>query len=438
MPEATETTAPTRTQSILNAWRLNTDDQIAVIIEAEGPVAVNVQAAELVSKDGIHYVHITATGIPDYTHHISQAEAEFLETRPRAATDFRHGHPLVGSGDTVDFGEDVGYASTGCLDGPGTGYGFWPPGPTCPSPQHWEARFPVDPTQATESTATGLGTIGLWVNGVAVFNWGDGMSWSNQNTWRSLAPFAEIYDLDICPGHSAFGTYHHHSHPTCLAVQLGDNGTAHSPVYGFAADGVPIAGPWVDTGILARSSWTIRDYDDPTSPTGCGTAGVRSCLLVNRYDPDAGTRPTDYPGPNTTAQVRTMSGNELTAFAGYYAEDWYFDAKLNDGSTVSLDAHNGHFGSLPGFTDPTYHYHVTRAVDPATTGGYREIFPFYIGPILLGKNPRQRARRRCPRTSRARDSWSTSAQTTGSRSPPLTSFAPPRPSTSPSRHSQRR
>jgi len=74
------------------------------------------------------------------------------------------------------------------------------------------------------------------------------------------APAAEAYDPDICPGHSAMGTYHH-SNPTCLADQLGYD-WYRSPIYGFAADGVPIAGPWVSDNTLARSSWRIRDYAD--------------------------------------------------------------------------------------------------------------------------------------------------------------------------------
>ena len=43
-----------------------------------------------------------------------------------------------------------------------------------------------------------------------------------------------------------------------------------------------------------------------------------------------------------------MSGNELTAVAGYYFEDWYFDAALDGGSPEALDEHNGHLGGLPG------------------------------------------------------------------------------------------
>ena len=112
---------------------------------------------------------------------------------------------------------------------------------------------------------------------------------------------------------------------------------------------------------------------------------MRSCLMADQLDPSMGTVATDHPGPDTSDTVRTMSGNELTAVAGYYLEDWYFDAALDDGSTEALDEHNGHLGGLPGFAQPRYHYHVTRAVKPGMPGGLADVFPFYVGPTFWGE-----------------------------------------------------
>ena len=382
-PTTTTTPGLTGPDARLATWLLNTDGRTAAVIEDDGPIPVNVQSVELATVDGIDYVHVLATGIPDYTHLLTEEGAAFLAGRPRAGTDFREGLPLVGTGDTLDFGQDLGYASSGCRDLPGSGYGFWPPGPACPTRQDWDAWFPVELVEADEPTATGLGVIGLWVNGVAVFNWGDGQSWADERVWFNLAPVAEVYDLDVCPGHSAMGAYHHHSHPVCLADELGDDGSSHSPVYGYGADGVPIAGPWVADNVLARSSWRVRDYV-PTSQTGCVPAGDRSCLMADPLEPLAGTVPTDNPGPGTSDTVRTMSGNEITAVAGLYAQDWYFDSSLDDGSPEALDEHNGHLGGIPGFTEPTYHYHVTRTVDPGVPGGFADVFPYYVGPTFWG------------------------------------------------------
>lgn len=48
-----------------------------------------------------------------------------------------------------------------------------------PSVQTMRARLPRTPTSTTTRTNTGLGPVGIWVNGVAVFNVLDGSSYSN-------------------------------------------------------------------------------------------------------------------------------------------------------------------------------------------------------------------------------------------------------------------
>ena len=48
-----------------------------------------------------------------------------------------------------------------------------------PSVQSFRAQLPRNPTGTTSRTNTGLGPVGIWVNGVAVFNVLDGSSYSN-------------------------------------------------------------------------------------------------------------------------------------------------------------------------------------------------------------------------------------------------------------------
>ena len=239
--------------------------------------------------------------------------------------------------------------------------------------------LPLSPELAAdgEETTTGLGQIGLFVNGVSIFGWGDGMSYNNDRVWFNLAPIAESLDLDICPGHSANGEYHHHSYPACLAAELGDDGQDHSPIYGFAADGFPIYGPWVAVGQLAESSWVTRDLDDPDSPYACGEVGVRTCVMVDQMDPTLGVITADSAGPDTTDEVESLSGNTFTASAGYYFEDHYYDEARNDGTLAALDDHNGHDHDGLG-----YHYHVTSLLDD--DGRLVDVFPYYLGPQLAG------------------------------------------------------
>jgi uncharacterized protein (TIGR03437 family) len=51
--------------------------------------------------------------------------------------------------------------------------------PNFPASQNLTYQFPSSPSPATSQTSTGGGTCGLWVNGVAVFNFIDGASYSN-------------------------------------------------------------------------------------------------------------------------------------------------------------------------------------------------------------------------------------------------------------------
>jgi hypothetical protein len=79
------------------------------------------------------------------------------------------------------------------------------------------------------------------------------MSYNNDGDWQNLAPVAEFYDVDICGGHAANGDYHHHFYTRCLADLVSDKGNEHSPIYGYAADGYPVYGPWESDAVLAIS-----------------------------------------------------------------------------------------------------------------------------------------------------------------------------------------
>lgn len=377
--QATATVTPTatsssRTDSWLSSWRLNKNGKTSSIFNG---VTVNVSSIYTQTTAGKVYQCITASGIPNYETPITQNLIDSLNNRPRAAVEFGTGKTTATMGQVVAFGETIGYSpARGCTSGE-DGYGYWPPGPACPTNQNKTNCFPLEPEPTTETCKTGLNSIGTWVNGVAIFNWQDGTSYEGQRVWENDAFHFEAYDLDICPGHSANGHYHHHSHPVCLSDQLGDKGDKHSPIYGFAADGYPVYGPWQADGVLAQSCWKPRDYDDPTSKTGCGVAGERSCLLVDQYDISQGTTPASSNGPSTSDTVSSLSSNQFVTTSGYYFQDYYYDAACTEQGLEYLDKHNGHEHDGLG-----YHYHVTRAKDGE--GNFTDVFPFYIGPTYAG------------------------------------------------------
>jgi hypothetical protein len=357
------------------AWLMNTTGEASSVFKN---VLVNVTEVTTKTINGKTYQCIKASGIPNYKTAITDGHVHALDSRQKAATDFATGATTAKAGDIVPFGANIGYdPKQGCVSG-SEGYGYWPPGPACPKDQKKEQCFPLEPEPATTVCETGLSSIGTWVNGVGIFNWTDGMSYKNQRVWQNEAYHFEYNDLDICPGHSANGDYHTHSNPTCMATQMDDPGTKHSPIYGFAADGYPIYGPYHANGVLTHSCWKTRNYDDPASKTGCGTAGARSCLLVDKYDITKGVSTTTSVGPTTSERVTSLSGNVFTTTSGYYLQDYYYDATCTTQDIEFLDEHNGHTHD-----DLGYHYHVS--VEKAADGSLKDVFPFYVGPRYAGK-----------------------------------------------------
>ena len=86
-----------------------------------------------------------------------------------------------------------------------------------------------------------MGAIAIVCNGVVFYN-----------------PFdAGIKDatdmMDRCCGHpSPDNRYHYHKYPICVKSPFADEGDDHSPLIGFAFDGMPIYGPYESRGVLAR------------------------------------------------------------------------------------------------------------------------------------------------------------------------------------------
>ena len=226
--------------------------------------------------------------------------------------------------------------------------------------------FPIEPSPSSAPVATGPAPAGLWVSGAPFFNWSAGGSYRGEGVWRTVAPGAVGDDGYSCAGPTADEATPH-VYPECLALYLGDDSGRHSPIYGFAADGYPVHGPWADLELLARSSWRLRDYDTVGSPTGCAEPGIRTCLLADPLNPAAGTVPTPSPGP-TTADVPP----------GAFLEDYWFDIGLDDGAPHALDAFNGHSHDEFG-----YHYHITRIQNG--DGSFTDLFPYILGPWFRGE-----------------------------------------------------
>ena len=272
-------------------------------------------------------------------------------------------------------------------------YGYWPPGPLCPSPQtptvlgnYGITLYPYknNYTAGPLGCYLSLGPQGYFVNGVPIYNWHDGKSFNDTNIWHNSAYYFEYYDFDLCSGHAeSTGQYHHHIYPNCLAEQLGDTGMEHSPVYGFAIDGFPLYGPWHAENQLSESCYVERDYygtPDVQGGWGCGANGNRTCVLDDIMNPTSlSFLPANEYGPTVHEVVYSQSGAAINAASGTYYEDYYYNETcdiLRPTHPYLLDRNNGHDHDNLG-----YHYHAT--VDANGTA----VFPYLVGPQFYGVLP---------------------------------------------------
>lgn len=253
----------------------------------------------------------------------------------------------------VQYSADNVYVSASCI--PGYDIGPWPGNPNTAKNQNFVYKITRHPEVNTAAAvATPLGHIGIWTNGVSMFNAKDARSYNNAGYWNQNAIAVEGASFDNCLGHPApNGEYHHHLNPRCLYDDK--DSSKHSPVIGFAFDGYPIYGAYGFTktdgsgGITRmRSSYQMRSISQRDElPDG-------TVLSAANYGPVISTQ---YP-------------------LGYYVEDFKFISGSGD-----LDEHNGRFCVTPEYPSGTYAYFVT--LDSTGTAAY----PYTLGLTYYGKIP---------------------------------------------------
>jgi hypothetical protein len=243
------------------------------------------------------------------------------------------------------------------------------------------SRNPVQNTGVPTNT-TG-GNIGIFINGVALFDYRDGVSWQNatnslkggplggmgDQVWNRDAVVGEKLGFDCSKGHPAMGNYHHHQNPSAFKLDLNVISTicnlydadglysidsnSHSPLIGFAYDGFPIYGAYAfknvnGTGGIVRmkSSYKLRN-------------------ITNRTTDALGNAVTPGPAVNGTYPL------------GYFREDYEY-IPTGAGTPDYLDEHNGRFCVTPEYPNGVYCYFAT--VDDKWNSAY----PYAIGPTFYG------------------------------------------------------
>lgn len=284
---------------------------------------------------------------------------------------------------TVQYSASSVYVTTNGIPAYTTGP-FLDGNPSLATDQNAIFKFPLNPVQNTGTpTATTGGNIGVFVNGVALFDYRDGVSWKNSTSslcggpiappctgdgvWNRDAVVAERAGFDCSKGHPAMGNYHHHQNPSAYKLDLtvlsnictlydADglyviDSTQHSPLIGFAYDGFPIYGAYGfknadGTGGIVRikSSWTLRNIS---------------------------TRTTYYTGASVTAGPAVS----VTYPLGYFREDYQYTAPI---ASDYLDEHNGRFCVTPEYPAGIYCYFAT--VD----ANWNSAYPYAVGPTFYG------------------------------------------------------
>ncbi|HQF27627.1 MAG TPA: YHYH protein [Bacteroidia bacterium] len=325
---------------------------------------------------------------------LNPAITSFLQNTTVTGTYYVSGNSIAQSNGILVNCQTVEYSTTGVYVHT-TGVPAYPTGPfldgnpSNATNQNAIFKIPFAPTQNTgTATATTGGNIGIFINGVALFDYRDGVAWNATTNalcggpgnppcpggpqatqaWNRDAVRAERPGFDCSKAHPAQGNYHHHQNPSAFKLDLNVvsticnlydadglyaiDSTQHSPLIGYAYDGFPIYGAYAytnsnGTGGITRmkSGYQLRNITTrTTSPTG---ATVTAGPVVS----------TTYP-------------------LGYFREDYEFIA--HPGQEDYLDEHNGRFCITPEYPNGIYCYFCT--VD----SNWNSTYPYAVGPTFYG------------------------------------------------------
>lgn len=257
---------------------------------------------------------------------------------------------ILSNVETVHYNTTDVYVTCTCI--PGYDIGPWAGSPNTPSNQNFCYKITRNPAENTGTkTVCGLGHIGVWSNGVSIFNAKDAFSYNNDGIWNQDALYNEGTSFDDCLGHPApNGEYHHHVNPTCLYEDTDDSN--HSPLIGYAFDGFPVYGAYAYTN--TNGTGAIKRME----------TSYRKRLITDRHTlPDGTVLTASEYGPAINAS------NPL----GKYIEDYEYVAGLGD-----LDEYNGRFCITPDYPAGIYAYFVT--IDST----YYPVYPYVLGPKYYG------------------------------------------------------
>ncbi len=294
------------------------------------------------------------------------------------------------------------YTMGNWLNPQGAVFMFWP---TNRAAIHRIPRTPSIP--ATKTKAIGVG--GVWVNGVYLWENGDAQSYTTSTAtvsfngagiWNRLAGAAEAFNFDTANGHQPnSGAYHTHINPIGLRYQLNDNvtynsstktyaesaPTHHSPILGWALDGLPIYGPYGYSSAMDATSGVRRmtsgfqKRDGTNGSTNLSSTGRRTLPVwaASVQGKSQTLASTEY-GPNVNT----------TYTLGTFAEDYDYkgDLGLTQGTDFDLNRQNVRFCVTPDYPAGTYAYFV--CIDSSGTTAFPDVInQEFFGSLPSGGGP---------------------------------------------------
>ena len=281
--------------------------------------------------------------------------------------------------------------------------------PNLPTDQHLIFAISRHPVPQVSHGFNHLGEIGLFVDGVRMFDANDAFSYSNgngrdadpragighgDNIWNRDAFVNEAQTFDAAMGHQQqFGTYHYHAEPIALRYLLGDHvdfdpasktyhecattPTKHSPIVGWMYDGYPVYGPY--------------GYSSPTNPASGVRRMVSGFVLRNGQ---GGTDDLRQSGRRTLPAWEARENGRSAVLQsyetgpdvsvryplGHYIEDYAYlgDVGKVMGKDFDLDELNGRRCVTPEYPQGTYAYFTTIDVKG------NPVYPYNMGRRFHG------------------------------------------------------
>lgn len=276
--------------------------------------------------------------------------------------------------------------------------------PNLPKNQNVLYRIPRNPTVHTTTNLTGLGAIGYFVDGVAMFDSRDGFVWTGSaesgngtGYWNREAYVNEGATFD--PGYAhqeQTGTHHYHANPIALRYLLGDHVdfnattktysestnavTKHSPILGWVRDGYPLYGPYGYSSASNSASGLRRMISGFVLRNGqSGTDNLTNTLRATLPAWAKRLYNTDQTGATPLSTYPVSRYMEDYAYLGDLTNS-LTGTNYQKGVNFDLDEYNGRWCVTPEFPGGTYAYFVSMSSNGTP------VFPNNIGRAFYG-NP---------------------------------------------------